>query len=129
MARRDGFNLRSLLQMWQSREKSGNTARYAMAPWHGYARGLLFSQSALVDPEKLDIKDQLRVRGDDARRAPCAVTEISRDDQAALATDLHPCHTEVPPLDNIALAQAKDERLAPINRTIESYYWHSSPFY
>src|SRR4030095_13794093 len=68
---------------------------------------------SLADPEQLDLEDQRGAGWDDAARAALAVAEIGRDDQLALAADLHRAHALVPTLDHVAPADGEDQRLAP----------------
>ena len=42
----------------------------------------------------------------------CAVAHVGRDDQRALAADLHACHAFVPALDDTSAAEEKVERFA-----------------
>lgn len=65
----------------------------------------------LFDLQQLDIEDQLGV-GWDAGNALLAVREMRRDRDAALATDGHAGDTDIPALDDLALAQLESERLS-----------------
>src|SRR5262249_30758615 len=60
-----------------------------------------------------------RVRRDDAAGATRAIPKRGRDDEGALAADLHGGDALVPALDDLPRANAKLKRLTAINRTIE----------
>src|ERR1700681_2315642 len=45
--------------------------------------------SSALHAEQFDVEDQRGVRGDDAAGAACAIAERGRDDEGALAADLH----------------------------------------
>src|SRR4051794_17104271 len=62
--------------------------------------------------EQLDLEQQRGARWDDARGAVRAVAERRRDDQAALAADLHPLHALVPAANDLAGAEPEAERHA-----------------
>src|SRR4030095_13634857 len=51
--------------------------------------------------------------------APLPVPKIARNDQTALAADLHGRHALVPPPDDLPLPQGEGERLPAVNRAIE----------
>ena len=65
----------------------------------------------LFDFEELDVEDQLRVGGD-AGKSTLAVGEMRGDADAALTTDGHAGNTDVPALDDLALAELEGKRLA-----------------
>src|ERR1700704_1205401 len=69
--------------------------------------------------EQFDVEDQRRVWRDDAARAARPVAEFGRDDQGALAADLHGGDALVPAADHPALAQGKFEGLAAVDRAVE----------
>src|SRR6516162_10913141 len=69
--------------------------------------------------EQLDVEDQRRVRRNDAAGAACAVAERGRNDQRALAADLHGGNALVPAGDHAVLADRKLERLIAIDGGIE----------
>lgn len=69
------------------------------------------AQSNLFDLKELDIEDHLRV-GRDSRKSLLAVCEMRRDRNAALTTDSHAGNTDVPALNDLALAELEAERLA-----------------
>src|SRR5664279_967283 len=73
----------------------------------------------LLDLEQLDFEDQCRVGRDDAGGASRAVAEIGRDQEHALASDLHRCNALVPALDHAPLADRERERRAAIERAVE----------
>src|SRR6185369_4196421 len=62
---------------------------------------------------------QRRIRRDHAARAARAIAERGRDDQRALAADLHGSDTFVPALDDAALADRKIERLVAVDGGVE----------
>lgn len=64
-----------------------------------------------LDLKKLDVEHQGAV-GRDAGQALGAVGEVGRDGQATLAADGHAEDTDVPALDDLALAGLEGERLA-----------------
>src|SRR5260370_32584547 len=68
----------------------------------------------LADAQQLDLERQFGVRRDDAGRAPGAVAQSGRDDELALAADLHAGHALVPALDDPTGAELKGERLAAV---------------
>lgn len=65
----------------------------------------------LFDLQQLNIEDQLRVGGD-TREGLSAVGHLGRNRNATLTTDSHAGHTDVPSLDNLALAELEAKRLA-----------------
>ena len=71
----------------------------------------------LFDAEQFDVEDQRRVRRNDAAGAARAIAELGRDDQRALAADLHGGDAFVPAGDDLVLADRKLERLAAIDRS------------
>lgn len=66
---------------------------------------------SLLDLQQLDVKGQLAVGGD-AGHAARAVAQVGGDGQATLAADSHTDDTDVPALDDLALADLEGERLA-----------------
>src|SRR5262245_59019520 len=77
------------------------------------------SRSSLLQVEELHLEQQRRVRRDHPAGAARAVAEVGRDQQRALAADLHAGHALVPALDDLALAEAERERAAAIERAVE----------
>src|SRR5688572_14468502 len=67
----------------------------------------------LLHIEQLDLENQRCVRRNHPAGAPRAIAELGRDDEHALAADLHAGHALVPALDHPAAAQGKRERPAP----------------
>lgn len=61
------------------------------------------AMSGLLDLKKLDIESKLAVAWD-TRKGLGAVGEVSRDGQATLTTNAHTHNTDVPALDDLALA-------------------------
>src|SRR5262245_13740810 len=85
---------------------------------------LLESRAGLVrhglDREQLDVEDQRRVRRDDAvARAAAAIGERRRDDETALAADLHARDALFPAPDHAPAAKRKRKRLAAVARAVE----------
>lgn len=64
-----------------------------------------------LDLEELDVKGQCAV-GRDARKASGAVGKVGGNGQAALTANGHADDTNVPTLDDLALADLEGERLA-----------------
>src|SRR6185312_11496004 len=81
--------------------------------------------SRLFHGQELDVEHQRRVRWDDAAGAGRAVAERGRDDQGALAADLHRSDALVPALDDAAAADRKLERLVAVMRTVEFLALHA----
>src|SRR6185437_3680869 len=74
---------------------------------------------ALFHRQQFHVEHQCRVRRDDAAGAARAVAERRRDDERALAADLHGGDALVPTLDDLARADRKIERLVAIDRGVE----------
>src|SRR5215472_13374693 len=72
-----------------------------------------------LNPQQLDVEDQCRVGGDDAAGTARAVAELGRDDQRALAADLHAGDTFVPSLYHLPGAEPEAEWRAAIDRAVE----------
>src|SRR5258707_83071 len=66
--------------------------------------------------EQLDFEDQRGVGRNDAARAARAIAERRRDDQRALAADLHRGNALVPAGNHPLLADRKLERHAAVDR-------------
>src|SRR4051812_18564605 len=64
--------------------------------------------------EQLDFEDQRRIRRDDAGGAAGAVAELGRDDERALAADLHCGHAFIPARDDALHPDRKFERPAAV---------------
>src|SRR6202035_528010 len=73
----------------------------------------------LFDVEELDVEDQRGVRRNDAAGAAGAVAELGRNDQRALAADLHGRDAFVPAANDLADADLERERLVAIDRRVE----------
>src|SRR2546427_13017304 len=69
--------------------------------------------------QQFDVEHQRRIRRNEAAGAARAVTERGRNDQRALAADLHGSDTLVPAGDHLALPDRKLERLVAIDGRIE----------
>ena len=65
----------------------------------------------LLDLEELDVEDEGAVAGD-AGQGPAAVRHVGGDSETPLAADGQAEHTDVPALDDLALANLEAERLA-----------------
>lgn len=66
---------------------------------------------ALLDLDKLDVKDKGRVSGK-TRKLLVAVSELGWASETTLSTDLHALDTLIPALDDFALTKLEVERLA-----------------
>src|SRR6266404_962410 len=73
----------------------------------------------LLYRQQFDVEHQRRVRRNDAARPARAVAERRRNDQGALAADLHGGDAFIPAGDHLVLPDWKLERLVAIDRTIE----------
>src|SRR4029453_11903503 len=72
-----------------------------------------------ADADQVDHEDQGLAGLDRATGAAVAVPEVRWDDALTPATDLHPLHTGVPPLDDLADAELEGQRHAPVLRRVE----------
>src|SRR5262245_16004303 len=75
--------------------------------------------ASTFDAEQFDLEDQRRVRRDHPADPARAVAEIGRDDEGALAADLHRGNAFVPARDDLPSADRKLERLAAVERAVE----------
>src|SRR5690242_14022241 len=82
-------------------------------------RRLAMTPTASLHPEQFHLEQQRRIRRDDAAGAARAVAELGRDDQRALAADLHGGDAFIPSLDHHAAADLKLERLPAVDRRVE----------
>src|ERR1700683_2144974 len=73
----------------------------------------------IFDSEQIDVEDKRRVRRNDATGPACAVAKSGRDDERALAADLHGRDAFVPAGDDLMGADLELERLVAIDRAIE----------
>src|SRR5580658_4085602 len=73
----------------------------------------------LLHAEKIDVEDQRGSRRDDAAGAARAIAQVRRNDQRALAADMHGGDAFVPALDDLALADRERKRLVPVERAVE----------
>src|SRR6516225_11743810 len=73
----------------------------------------------LLHAQELHVEQQRRIRRDHTARSARAVAERRRDDQRALAADLHAGNALIPPGDHPALADRKLERLVAIDGGVE----------
>src|SRR3978361_2178791 len=76
-------------------------------------------RARLLRAEPLDVEDQRGARRDVVAGAARAIAQIRRDDQRALAADMHGGDALVPALDHLALAEGEGERLVPVERAVE----------
>src|SRR6185369_16543468 len=67
-------------------------------------------EESLLHAEQFDFKTQRRIRGDNARYGPGAVSELRWNDQFALAANFHSGNTFVPALDDLSGTQSETER-------------------
>src|SRR4051794_6582602 len=81
------------------------------------ASGLLWG--ALADAQELDVEVQFRLRRDGRRPALLAVRELVRDLELPRPADLHADEALVPPLDDLAAADAEAERVAAVLAAVE----------
>src|SRR5262249_1697732 len=72
----------------------------------------------LLDVHELDVEHEGPVRGN-GTRAALLVRERRRYDELALTAHLHSSDTLVPPLDDPACTQGKDQRFPTLARAIE----------
>src|SRR5215475_9302437 len=72
-----------------------------------------------LHPQQFHLEHERRIRRDDAAGAARAVAELGRDDQRALAADLHAGDALVPAGDHATHADRKLERLLAIDRAVE----------
>src|ERR1700744_6074083 len=94
-----------------------------MRPWieiaSGAARPRNDALRASLHAEQLDVEHQRRVRRDHAAGAARAVAKLRRDDQRAVAADLHGGDALVPAGDHLSLADREGEGLVAIVRAVE----------
>src|SRR6185295_11662493 len=69
--------------------------------------------------EQFDVEDQRGVRRYQAARAASAIPKCWRNDEGALAADLHRGDAFIPTGDDLLLPDGKLERLTAIDRTVE----------
>src|SRR5262245_15826531 len=92
---------------------SSAKTRFALLPGHDA------DKSASLHRQQLDVEHQRRIRRDHAAGTAGAVAERRRNDQRALAADLHGGDALVPALDDAALADWEVERLVAVDRRVE----------
>src|SRR5258708_34060283 len=71
--------------------------------------------------EQFDVEDQRGIWRDDAAGPAGPVTEFGRDDERALAADLHGRHTFIPAADDLTPADGELKWLATIERAVELF--------
>src|SRR5690242_12581214 len=77
-------------------------------------------EATLLHPEQFDVEHQRGIRGNEpAAYAARTIAERGRNDQRALAADLHRGNAFVPALDDLALSDRKFERLVAVDRRVE----------
>src|SRR5258708_31669043 len=76
-------------------------------------------RAPLLHAEQIDVEHQRGARRDVAAGAARAIAEVRRNDQRALAADMHGGEAFVPALDDLALAERERKRLAPVERAVE----------
>ena len=76
-------------------------------------------RSWLLHAEQLDVEHQRGVGRDHPAGAARAIAELGRDDQGALAADLHSGDPLVPAADDLPCPQAEGEGLAAVERAVE----------
>src|SRR5579871_6635297 len=77
------------------------------------------ARSRLFDRQQFDVEQQRRVRRNDAAGAARAIAERRRDDQRALAANLHGGDALVPAADHVAGADREREWLVAVDRRVE----------
>src|SRR5271155_3617812 len=73
----------------------------------------------LLHAEQIDFEYQRGARRDVGAGAARAVAQVRRNDQRALAADMHGGDAFVPALDDLALADREGKRFAPVERAVE----------
>src|ERR1051325_11246501 len=81
--------------------------------------GTATSRGGSIHLQQFDIEHQRGVGRDDAAGAAGAIAELGRDDQGALAADLHAGHALVPALDHLMRAEWERKRLAAVEGAVE----------
>src|SRR5712671_6009833 len=76
-------------------------------------------RAPLLRSEQIDVEHQRGARRDVAAGAARAIAQVRRNDQRALAADMHGGEAFVPALDDLALAEREGKRLAPVERAVE----------
>src|SRR3990172_3631067 len=74
---------------------------------------------SLAHVQQFHIEDEGSVFGNHRRRPPGAVAEVRRDDEAALAADLHGDETFIPARNDVADPQREGERLLAFQRAVK----------
>src|SRR5713101_3513954 len=77
-----------------------------------YLPGLLYTQ-------QLDIEDQRGIRRNHPAGAACAIAELGRDRQGALASHLHSGDALVPAGNDLVCPEGELTRLAAVDRAVE----------
>src|SRR5579872_6699251 len=77
------------------------------------------ARSSALHIEQFDVEDQRRIRRDDAACAARAVAEFRRNNQGALAANLHRGDALIPAGDHPALSDRKLERIVAIDGGVE----------
>src|SRR5439155_18716853 len=79
----------------------------------------LMAQRSLFDLQELDFESQFRVRRNIPARSFFSVGELGRNDEFALAADLHADHALIPASDDLSITEDELERLLAIETAIE----------
>jgi hypothetical protein len=82
--------------------RSGPMLRIAI-PYFMFSR--TYGEWELLHTEEIDVEDQHGIRWVDAASAARAVAQVRRNDQRALAADMHGGETLVPALNHLTLAE------------------------
>ena len=96
----------------------GLTGR-AMLRQMGLAAPAVNSSSSALHVEQFDIEHQRGVRRYDAAGAARAIAELGRDDESALAANLHGGDALIPAGDDLMFAEGELERLVAVDRAVE----------
>src|SRR6202521_2250729 len=78
-------------------------------------------RAPLRHAEQIDVEHQRGARRDVAAGAARAIAQVRRNDQRALAADMHGGEAFVPALDDLALAEREGKRIAPVERAVELF--------
>src|SRR5271168_801788 len=76
-------------------------------------------RAPLLHAEQIYVEHQRGARRNDAAGAARAIAQVRRNDQRALAADMHGGDAFVPALDDLALAEREGKRLATVERAVE----------
>src|SRR5260221_8840894 len=102
-----------------SRSGGGSRRRCRVAAWKSPVLWIPDRPSSLFHVDQLDVENERRVGRNHSAGAALAVAHVGRNDQRALAANLHSRDTHVPALDHAAAAHWKVEWHVAIPRTVE----------